>query len=43
MKTKNILYLLAILCLAFVSYKLTNKETSITRTDRRDFASYTEF
>tara|TARA_B110000977_G_scaffold77978_1_gene105012 strand:- start:145 stop:1140 length:996 start_codon:yes stop_codon:yes gene_type:complete len=38
MKTKNILYLLTILCLAFVSYKLINKETSITRTDRRDFA-----
>ena len=38
MKTKNILYLVAILCLGIVSYKLLNKETSITRTDRRDFA-----
>jgi len=38
MKTKNILLLLAILCLGFVSYNLLNKETSITRTDRRDFA-----
>ena len=38
MKTKNILYLLTIVCLGIVSYKLLNKETSITRTDRRDFA-----
>ena len=38
MKTKNILYLIVILCLGFVSYKVLNKETSITRTDRRDFA-----
>jgi len=38
MKTKNILYLVAILCLGVVSYNLLNKETSITRTDRRDFA-----
>ena len=38
MKTKNILLLLAILGLGLVSYNLLNKETSITRTDRRDFA-----
>ena len=38
MKTKNIIYLLAILCLGIISYQLLNKETSITRTDRRDFA-----
>ncbi len=38
MKTKNILFLLAVICLGFISYNLLNKETSITRTDRRDFA-----
>ena len=38
MKTKNIIYLVVILCLGFVSYKMLNKETSISRTDRRDFA-----
>ena len=38
MKTKNILYLLAILCLGFASYKLLNNKTSISRIDRRDFA-----
>lgn len=38
MKNKTIISIALILCLGFAAYLLNNKENSITRTDRRDFA-----
>lgn len=38
MNNKNLLYIPLILCLGLLSYYLLNKDNSISRTDRRDFA-----